>query len=127
MKKIIITCSQNFNDYLFAKKHIDSVLSSFNRSDLEIVSGHAKKGDSIAEQYAYDNRLSCTVFPRISNEDGNKADYIRNNQMIEYSSNDGYVIGFWDGSDDITKDMLLKAKKYGLKLKICQIKNENRF
>ena len=75
-----------------------------------IVSGGARGPDGMAERYAKEKSIPCTVFPADWVGLGRGAGFIRNTTIIQSAD---AIIAFWDGVSRGTKDSLIKARDAG--------------
>lgn len=112
--KIIIAGSRHFNNYELLKKYCNRVLSNV-KEEIEIVSGTAIGADKLGEQYALEMGYKLSRFPADWGTFGKAAGAIRNQEMAEYSD---ALIAFWDGRSRGTLDMINKAKKFKLKVRV---------
>lgn len=120
--KIIIAGSRTFNDYELVRKAMLAIFGNFSPSQVEIISGHCSSGaDHLGEVFAKRNGIPLTLFPADWNKYGRAAGPIRNKQMAEYVSSDGYLVAFWDGKSKGTKNMIEEAYKVGATVKIVRI------
>jgi hypothetical protein len=128
MIKVIIAGGRDFSDYALLKEKCDYYLQ--NQKDIEIVSGSCSTGvhtfttkygvkvygaDGLGERYAKEKGYHVKSFPAEWNKYANSAGRIRNEKMAEYAD---CLIAFWDGISRGTKDMINKAKKYHLSLRV---------
>lgn len=113
MNKVIIAGTRYFDDYDLLKVKCDNILS--NLDNIEIVSGRAKGADRLGEKYAKENNYSLKCFPANWHKYKKAAGPIRNKEMAEYAD---YLIVFWDGESKGTKNMIERAEKHGLKVRI---------
>lgn len=107
--KYAIIGSRTFNDYDYLK----SCLKDFDIS--EIISGGAKGADSMAEKYAIENDIKCTIFLPDWKLHGRGAGFMRNKLIID---NSNMVIAFWDGISKGTKNSIDIANKQNKKIYI---------
>ena len=112
--KIIIAGGRDFNDYNKLCQICDHMLQ--NQQDIEIVSGTAKGADQLGEKYANEKGYKITRFPANWDKHGKAAGYLRNEEMAKYAD---ALIAFWDNKSKGTEHMINLAKKYNLKIKIC--------
>lgn len=119
--KVAIVGSRDITDYSIVKEAIQK--SGFKIT--EVVSGGAKGVDTLAEDYANDNELECTVFKpdwNNINRPGAKvktnaygkpydclAGFIRNQQIVDYCD---AMIAIDNGSNG-TNDSISKMKETG--------------
>ena len=115
--RVIIAGGRDFNDRKLLKEKCDKILGNTPREELQIVSGGARGADLCGEGYAQDNNIDYVVFNADWKKYGKKAGILRNEQMAKYSN---ALIAFWDGKSPGTKNMILTAKKLGLKVRIVK-------
>ena len=102
--KIAVVGSRTFNDY---NTMVDAV-SGFAENLDEIISGGANGADALAKKLAEDLEVGYTEFPADWNKNGKVAGFIRNQQIVDASD---FIIAFWDGESNGTKDTIDKARK----------------
>lgn len=112
----LIVGSRDFSNYAFMTQKTDQELGA-NKSRTIVISGGARGADALAKRYANDNGLSYIEFPANWNLFGNRAGYIRNEEMHRYiadhsSIENRKVIAFWDGSSKGTAHSIKLAKEY---------------
>ena len=83
-----------------------------------IISGGAIGVDTLARQYAEQNKITIIEFLPEYSKYGRKAPLLRNIQIVE---NCDSVIAFWDGKSHGTKFTIDYAKKLGKIFKIIKI------
>lgn len=123
--KILICGSRDFNDYVFFEKKILEILKKYfiPLEKIEIVSGHARGADLLAENFAKKFSIKNTIFPADWELYGKSAGFIRNAQMIEYILNDtGLVVAFWDGKSNGTRHTINLAKKKNIETIVIKYK-----
>lgn len=128
--KVIIAGGRDFSDYNLLKVKCDKIF--LNQNDIEIVSGKAPGADTLGEKYAKDNNYPIKPFPAKWNDfsepciikyrkNGSKFNALagpnRNQLMANYAD---CLIAFWDGRSAGTKDMIDKASKNNLKIRIIK-------
>ena len=104
------------------QKNVKEIISqvvekSKNKID-EIVTGGANGVDSIAELYAKQNNIKCSVFLPQYETYGKRAPLIRNNVILE---NSDAILAIWDGESKGTLYTINRAKKLGLKVMIVNL------
>lgn len=102
--KIVIFGSREFTDYEYASKFI----STFEKSDIEIISGCARGADNIGKLYAEQYGIKLYQFPANWKKYGKAAGYVRNNEMADFCD---VGLCFWDGKSRGTKHMIETLKK----------------
>jgi hypothetical protein len=135
MMKLIIAGGRNFDDYELLHKNVVQFLVDHQNGGVIILSGGADGADALGERFADEygwevdlhnarwNDLSvepCVIKHR---QDGTKYNVLaglnRNTEMAKQAT---HCICFWDGKSTGTKDMIGKAKQYGLSLKVVKYK-----
>lgn len=123
--RIIVAGSRTFDDYPLLKRTMDKILAHVKRSKIDtsikIISGGAKGADRLGEQWAYENMISYEIFRADWGKHGKAAGPIRNQEMIDEGKADA-LVALWDGRSPGTKDMVKRARKAGLKVKIVRFK-----
>ena len=126
MIRIIIAGGRTFNDYYLLTKSFKELLSelrednTFEKKDVEIISGTANGADKLGEVLAKRVGLKTVRFPANWDKFGKSAGYIRNKEMAVYAKEDGSIgvlLSFWDGESKGTKHMIDLANSNGLKVK----------
>ena len=108
--RVIIAGSRGISDYQVVKKVIES--SGFDIT--EVVSGACKGVDKLGERWAEENGIEIKRF-YADWSIGKSAGPIRNQLMTQYAD---ALIAVWDGSSRGTKDVIDKAKKEGLEVRV---------
>lgn len=114
---IIICGTRTFNDEGFMKVHLDNLLSNLNKRKITIFSGLCKGPDTYAIKYALENKLELQKYPAQWDRYGKVAGVMRNEVMAALAT---HCIAFWDYSSSGTADMISRAKKYDLMLRIIK-------
>lgn len=115
--RIIVCGGKEFNDAELLQNTLDSIIPDFDF--VEIISGHAKGADSLAEEYAETHGIKCTVFPADWKRYGRGAGPVRNKQMLLYAlETSTLVVAFWNGKSRGTKNMITQAQKAGVDVRI---------
>ena len=111
--KVIVAGGRDFFDYTLLSRKLDAILSK--KEHIVIVSGMAKGADSLGEKYAREHNLLLSYFPALWNQHGNRAGFIRNEEMAKYAD---ACICFWDGKSVGTKHMMDTAESMDLALRV---------
>jgi len=111
--KVIIAGGRDFKDYDLLCRKADKILS--RQSEIEIVSGAAKGADKLGERYAQERGYPIKRFPADWGTWGNRAGYLRNEEMAEYGD---ALIAFWNGTSKGTQHMINIAKKQDLMIRV---------
>lgn len=92
---------------------ISDVLEDYEGTEIEFVSGGAKGGDKLGEDYAQANGYKVTQFKPDWSKYGRAAGPMRNTDMLNYIDKADYpvVIAFWDGASKGTYNTLKTAKR----------------
>ena len=115
--RIIVSGGRDFADYQRLESVLDDVTEG--RTDVEIVSGHAKGADLLGERYAREHGIMYTVFPADWKQFPIRAGFIRNREMLDYATDkEAMLISFRDGKSHGTKDMIELAKEACVPVKI---------
>ena len=121
--RVIVAGSRMFDDYVLLKRTMDKIFAHIKRSktdtSIKVISGGAKGADKLGEQWAYDNMISYQVFRADWTKHGKVAGPIRNQEMIDGGKADA-LVAFWNGKSPGTKDMIRRARKHKLKVKIVR-------
>lgn len=119
---LLIAGSRTFNNYELLKERCDFFLQN-QKGHIHIVSGGARGADTLAEQYARERGYQLHVFPADWNKYGNRAGYIRNEEMHKFiakeSSKRG-VLCFWDGQSKGTAHNFELCNIYNTPLRIVR-------
>lgn len=102
--KLIVAGGRNFNDYAHLRDEILSLANSaYTNKAVSIVSGMARGADALAVKFAKAHGVVLYEFPADWNKHGNRAGFIRNRAMGDFS--DG-LLAFWDGASKGTAQMI---------------------
>lgn len=119
---LLIAGSRSFNNYELLKERCDFFLQN-QKGTIHIVSGGAKGADTLAERYAKERGYELHVFPADWNKYGNRAGYIRNEEMHKFIAKASYkrgVVCFWDGQSKGTAHNFELSKKYNNPLRVVK-------
>lgn len=107
--KLIVAGTRTFTDYQYVKDKIEDLLKSksLSNKEIEIITGGARGVDTLAERWARENNVKCTVVKADWGIYGKSAGPRRNQVMTEIGD---ILLAFWDGKSRGTKDMIAKAK-----------------
>jgi len=112
--KVIVAGSRKIRDYDIVEKAIKE--SGFEIT--EVVSGCAGGVDESGEQYAARHGLKLKLFePEWANH-GKSAGMVRNERMARYAD---ALVAIWDGKSVGTKNMIERAKKKGIQVKVVVV------
>lgn len=123
--KLIVAGSRTFNDYRRLSIEIEDFvkLSLLDKSSVEIVTGGARGADKMAERYAHEHNMMCTVILPDWDKYGKSAGYRRNEEILEYASDADLkmLVAFWDGQSKGTKHMIDIAEKAGFEVLVINV------
>lgn len=118
MKRIVIAGSRGFEDYSLLEEKLDEILEA-ELEPVELVSGHAKGADLLAERYAEENDVPIHVIKPDWKTYGRAAGPIRNRQMLDYAREaTPLVVAFWDGKSKGTKNTIDTASSLKIPVKV---------
>ena len=118
MLRIVIAGSRSFDDYELLEVTLDDVIDSAD-DEVELVSGHAKGADLLAERYATENNMPIQVIKPDWKSYGRAAGPIRNRQMLDYAQEAApLVVAFWDRKSKGTKNTIDTARSMGIPVKV---------
>lgn len=139
MFKVIVAGGRDFEDWNHDNcktlEKIDKILSNYAEDDIEMVTGKAAGADQIPYYYKIWHGYELSEFPAlwsditatpcvVKEKNGYKynalAGHNRNEKMAVYAD---ALIAFWDGKSTGTKDMIDRAKKHGLKVRVIRYDN----
>jgi hypothetical protein len=113
---VIIAGGRDFNDYRLLKSRCDNLLSfRIKEHNIIIISGTAEGADRLGERYAIERGYAIEKYPAEWKKHGLAAGPIRNEQMSNVAD---ALIAFWDGESRGTKDMIKKARKKNLLVRV---------
>jgi hypothetical protein len=114
MIKVIVAGGRDFSNEILLTESCDRLLVG---PDFEIVSGTARGADRMGEFYAIDRNFQIQRFPPDWDTHGNRAGYLRNQEMAKYAD---MLIAFWDGQSRGTKHMIDIATTNGLTVHVIK-------
>ena len=100
------------------KEIISQVVNKSKSKIDEIVTGGANGVDSIAEFFAKENNIKCSVFLPQYETYKKRAPLVRNNVILE---NSDAVLAIWDEESKGTLYTINRAKKLGLKVMVVNL------
>lgn len=121
--RIIICSSRDFCDTKIFNETMKNLRINAERSDIEIISGHARGADRMGEIFAKENNIRLKIFPAQWDKYGKSAGYRRNDQMLQYALQEhAIVIAFWDGTSRGTKHMIDTSRRIGAEVHVITYK-----
>ena len=116
--RLIVAGSRDFNNYELLKQKCDTLLSQKRLThSIVIISGTARGADRLGERYAAERGYRVERFPADWERDGIAAGPIRNSQMAAHAD---ALVAFWDGHSRGTKDMIERAEKHNLPIRVVK-------
>jgi len=112
--KVIVAGSRRIKNYDLVEKSIKD--SGFEVT--EILSGCAGGVDELGEQYAARYNVKISYFPANWSVYGRGAGMIRNEEMSKVAD---ALVAVWDGKSTGTKDMIEKATRKGIPVKVTLV------
>jgi hypothetical protein len=124
--RVLIAGSRTYYDYEEFRDIMNYILK--NKTNIELVSGGAKGADKLAEHYAKEKNLPIKIFPAYWDYYGNRAGFIRNEEMHSYLKEvkERLCICFWDGESKGTKHNFDLCKKFNTELIIYDFKKHSK-
>ena len=120
MTRIVIAGSRGFEDYALLEKTLNRILANAD-APIELVSGHAKGADILAERYAVENGIPICVFKPDWKTYGRAAGPIRNRLMLDYAkAKTPLVVAFWDRQRKGTRNTIKTARSLGIPAEIVR-------
>ncbi len=111
--KLAVIGTKKFNEYQFLLKTLKKI------ANIElIISGGAPGTDTLAKQFAIQNKIEFLEFPPDYKKFGDKAKHIRDKLIVEECDE---LIAFWDGECEGTKYTIDYAKQLKKPIKIIQV------
>lgn len=123
--RLIVAGSRTFDDYDYLCRKLDKHYMVYR--DITVLSGAAKGADLLGERWAFSWWWKVMRFHPDYEKYGKAAPVYRNQEMAEASTAkiegskinyEGHLCAFWDGKSKGTEDMIRKARKWGLKVKV---------
>ena len=114
MARVLVCGVRTWDDY---DAILEELMLSTEWGDT-IISGAAPGADTLAVKAAWDiGGLKCIEFPANWEKYGKAAGPIRNQQMLDEGKPDK-VLAFWNGESRGTLDMITRAVKAGVPVKV---------
>jgi len=118
--KCIIAGGRDFDDY----NRLVRVMNKCPYEITEVVCGKARGADSLGEKWALSREIKVSYFIPDWESLGKRADFVRNNDVVEYACKDGVdkalLVAFWDKKSKGTKSMIELATKKGMLVKVVK-------
>ena len=116
--KIALIGSRGFVDFDLFKEKVKPIFSELSGNIDCIVSGGAKGADSLAEQYAQDNRINTVIYKPEWKKYGRGAGIVRNRVIID---NSDLVIAFLKNNSKGTKNSIKVATELKKELIVFEL------
>lgn len=111
--RLAVIGTKKFTDFNF----LSTILKTIPNIEL-IISGGALGTDTLAKQFAIQNKIEFLEFPPDYKKFGDKAKHIRDKLIVEKCDE---LITFWDGECEGTKYTMDYAKQLGKPVKIIDV------
>jgi len=111
--RLAVIGTKKFTDFNF----LSTILKTIPNIEL-IISGGAFGTDTLAKQFAIQNKIEFLEFPPDYKKFGDKAKHIRDKLIVEKCDE---LITFWDGECEGTKYTMDYAKQLGKPVKIIDV------
>ena len=118
--RIVVCGTRTFDNKKLLFSTLDKLTAKLDK--ILVVSGGAKGADRLGEDWALSNGFTVEIYHAEWDKLGPKAGPIRNSEMVDSCSNKDALIAFWDGESSGTKDILEKARKKGMKVRVIKYK-----
>lgn len=117
---LIIAGGRDFDDYALLERSLSNILRNIDKSTITVFSGQAKGADYLGERWAkaQSPRISVRWFPAKWDTHGKKAGMLRNQEMIDAGAT--HLVAFWDQKSKGTADMIKRATKAGLAVRVVK-------
>ena len=115
--KLAIVGSRDFTDYGIMCEYLKKYSPS------TVISGGARGADTLAERWARENNIPCTVYEADWERLGKAAGKIRNSDIVSAADR---LIAFWDYVSPGTHDSIKKANKKGIPVEVVNINQPQR-
>lgn len=110
--KIAITGSHSIKDYRIIRDAIKA--SGYEKLITEIVSGHGRGTDRLAEKWANERNIPVRKFlPDWKKHGQQHAIFMRNKAIVNYSD---VLVVVWDGTKGRTKNLISLSEAKGIKV-----------
>jgi hypothetical protein len=117
--KIIVCGTRTFDDYALLCSKLDAITKGVKK--VIVVSGGAAGADRLGERWAFERGHSYEVYHADWSQ-GKKAGPLRNSEMVESGAR--ALVAFWDGKSPGTKDIIAKAEKAKLQVRVIRFKGK---
>lgn len=121
--RVIVAGSREFTDYALLKKELNRLTKKLDKKKLIVLSGGAEGADKLGEKWCFENMVTYERYLPDYEEHGRKAPLIRNTEMV---NNADALIAFHLRNSPGTADVISKARKKGLKVKVIRIESQEK-
>lgn len=119
--RVIVAGSRTITSYDLVRAVVDQSGFLHVEGPHEVLSGHARGVDQLAERYAREYNYTLRIIPAQWERYGRQAGFIRNEEMAD---NADALVAIWDGKSRGTKHMIDTAKRKGLKVFVLNTKTD---
>ena len=114
MFNVVVAGGEEFNNYELLSERLDLLLSK--RTEYVVIVTTFENGvASEAARYGRNNSIVVANIPAHYEEHGNKADIMRNYEMINLAD---AVVCFSNGKSEITNHLIASAKEYATPIRV---------
>lgn len=117
--RIIVAGSRTFDDYALLEKTMDRLTRKLKT--VIVLNGGAEGADRLGEKWAFSRWHTVMNYFADWEKYGKAAGAIRNQEMV---ANADALCAFWDGKSPGTKDVIAKARKAKLKVRVILFKSK---
>jgi hypothetical protein len=115
---LIIAGGRDFDNWHLLWESLERILKDTDKSTITVFCGMAKGADTLGKQYALLNNIPVKLFPADWDTHGKKAGILRNQEMIDAGAT--HLVAFWDQKSRGTADMIKRATKAGLAVRVVK-------
>lgn len=131
---LIIAGGRDFDNWHLLWESLERILKDTDKSTITIFCGMAKGADTLGKQYALLNNIPVKPFPadwdnldapgavikttKSGKKYNSKAGILRNQEMIDAGAT--HLVAYWDQKSKGTADMIKRATKSGLAVRVVK-------
>lgn len=118
---LVVCGSRRFGDLELVIETLDRLTEPFDV--VEVIHGAANGADTLADVWARRRGLPRRRFHPDWDKHGKGAGPIRNQEMLDHVKefDNARLVAFWDGESRGTADMITRARKTGMKVKVVSV------
>jgi len=131
---LIIAGGRDFDDYALLERSLNNILQNVDKSTITVFSGKAQGADWLGEHWAKCKGIPVKPFPadwdnldapgavikttKSGKRYNSKAGILRNQEMIDAGAT--HLVAYWDQKSKGTADMIKRATKAGLAVRVVK-------